>query len=195
MATDKTEPPTLRIVLIGLGSIATLVGLQFVFTAYFQQMYAAQAAVNQTGTLERDARLYGASLTRPEGHSRAVSQAMESLAANPGQRPAALATAPSTDTAALVGWALMPRAVPASPPPPPAPPPAVPLPAEVPTLDPAAVPGPLGAPTHAAPGAPTPGAAPAPAPAGAVPAAAPALETPVAPGVPAAPTPPAPETH
>jgi hypothetical protein len=121
MATDKTEPPTLRIIGIGLGCIATLVGLQFAFTSYFQQMYGEQATTNQATTLRRDQRLYGSLVTRVEGHDRAVAQAMESFAGAGGQRPTAIATEASTDTAALAGWALMPRVVPTPPPPPPAP--------------------------------------------------------------------------
>ncbi len=79
MATDKTEPPTLRIIGIGLGCIATLVGLQFAFTSYFQQMYGEQATTNQATTLRRDQRLYGSLVTRVEGHDRAIAQAMESF--------------------------------------------------------------------------------------------------------------------
>lgn len=172
MATDKTEPPTLRIIGIGLGCIATLVGLQFAFTSYFQQMYGEQATTNQATTLRRDQRLYGSPVTRVEGHDRAVAQAMESFAGAGGQRPTAIATEASTDTAALAGWALMPRVVPTPPPPPPAP---------VPEAAPVA-PDANAAPGVAAPAAAAPAAAPAPA--------APAVAAPVAPtAAPAAPAP------
>jgi hypothetical protein len=172
MATDKTEPPTLRIIGIGLGCIATLVGLQFAFTSYFQQMYGEQATTNQATTLRRDQRLYGSLVTRVEGHDRAVAQAMESFAGAGGQRPTAIATEASTDTAALAGWALMPRVVPTPPPPPPAP---------VPEAAPVA-PDANAAPGVAAPAAAAPAAAPAPA--------APAVAAPVAPtAAPAAPAP------
>lgn len=148
MATDKTEPPTLRIIGIGLGCIATLVGLQFAFTSYFQQMYGEQATTNQTATLRRDQSRFGSLVTRVEGHNRAVAQAMEALTGSGAQRPSAIATEASTDTAALAGWALMPRVVPTPPPPPP--PPAAPVPEAAPDAN--AAPG-------AAPGAVAPAAA------------------------------------
>lgn len=193
MATDKTEPPTLRIIGIGLGCIATLVGLQFAFTSYFQQMYGEQATTNQTATLRRDQSRFGSLVTRVEGHDRAVAQAMDTLSGAGAQRPSAIATEASTDTAALAGWALMPRVVPTPPPPPPAP-----VPEAAPAApDANAAPG-------AAPGAVAPGTAPAAAPAPAAPAvpaaAAPAAEAPAPAHAPAAaaapvPSPAAPAAH
>lgn len=179
MATDKTEPPTLRIIGIGLGCIATLVGLQFAFTSYFQQMYDEQATLNQSNTLIRDRRSFGTFVTRVEGHERATSQAIEALVGAGVERPAAIATRASTDTTALSGWGLMPRVVPPVPPPPPPP---APAPAVAPDAAPAvpAVPGGTApVPPPAAAAAPVVAAAPAQAPAAAVapaptPAAAPA---------------------
>lgn len=177
MATDKTEPPTLRIIGIGLGCIATLVGLQFAFTSYFQQMYDEQATLNQSNTLIRDRRSFGTFVTRVEGHERATSQAIEALVGAGVERPAAIATRASTDTTALSGWGLMPRVVPPVPPPPPAPAPAV-APDAAPAV-PAVPGGTAPVPPPAAAAAPVVAAAPAQAPAAAVapaptPAAAPA---------------------
>ncbi|MBL8600300.1 MAG: hypothetical protein JNK72_00095 [Myxococcales bacterium] len=180
MATDNTEPPVLRIVGIGIASMGILVGLQFAFTSYFQQMYDADTQRVQVDVLRRDS--YRAAITPTELEQRlsTVRGAMDAFGR--GDRPDAVTPRSSTDTAALAGWGLMPRTVPTPPPVAPVAP-AAPVAADplVNTASPAAV--------GAAPAAPAPTVAPA------APSAPAAPPTPVVPPVPAAPPHPAPAAH
>jgi hypothetical protein len=169
MATDHTEPPIKRIVGITLLSVGTLVGLRFGFQSYFIQNYEARQheviyAVNAdtlvTARREAQARLGG------------INQAMDTAASS--NRPSAISPTGAPDTAARIGWGLMPTGY-TPPPAAPAPAPAAPAAAVDPaTAAPAA---PTGAPV-AAPAAPAAAVA---APAAVAPAAAPAAVAPAAP--------------
>lgn len=161
MATDKTEPPILRIVGIGAISIGILVGLQFAFVSYFQQMYEAQATVDQAETLRRESYYRPMADTELQQRLSSVPGAMQAYAS--GARPELVTPRASTDNAALQGWGLMPRAVPVAPVVAPAAPAAEPAAvtavAPLAPIQPAAA-GAPGGPALAAPGAGTvPGAA------------------------------------
>lgn len=168
MATDHTEPPIKRIIGITLLSVGTLVGLRFAFQSYYLMNYEARqreviygVTADTLVTAQREAR---AKLS-------GINQAMDTAASS--NRPAAISPTGAPDTAARIGWGLLPTGY--TPPPAPAAPPAAPTA----PVDPAAAPG-------AAPAAPA-AAAPGAAPAVAAPAApaAPAVAAPAAPAAPA----------
>lgn len=184
MATDHTEPPIKRIIGITLLSVGTLVGLRFAFQSYYLQNYEAR---------QREV-IYGVTsdtLVTAQREARAklggINQAMDTAASS--NRPSAISPTGAPDTAARVGWGLMPTGY--TPPPAPAAPPPAPAapadPAAAPAAAPAVAPGAAVAPAAApaAPGAAAPAAA---VPAAAVPAAAPAAPAAAAPAAaPAAP--------
>ncbi len=181
MATDHTEPPIKRIIGITLLSVGTLVGLRFAFQSYYLQNYESR---------QREV-IYGVTadtLVAAQSEARAklsgINQAMETAAGS--NRPSAISPTGAPDTAARIGWGLMPTGYT---PPPAAPAPAAPAPAPAAPVDPAAtapaVPGAPAAPV-AAPGAPAAPVAPAPAaaaPAAAAPAVAPTAPAAAAPAV------------
>lgn len=158
MATDHTEPPIKRIIGITLLSVGTLVGLRFAFQSYYLMNYEARqreviygvtADTLVTAQTEARAKLSG------------INQAMETAASS--SRPGSISPTGAPDTAARIGWGLMPTGY--TPPPAPVAPAAPAAP-----VDPAAAPAVPGAPAAAVPAA-----APAVvAPAAAAPAAAPA---------------------
>jgi hypothetical protein len=169
MATDRTEPPIKRIIGITLISVGTLVGLRFAFQSYYLQNYEARqqeviygVTADTLVTAQREAR----------AKLNGIGPAMDTAASS--NRPSAIAPTGAPDTAARVGWGLLPTGYtpPAAPPPAPA--------AAAPVAPAAVVPA-------AAPA--LPGAAPAPAPAAP---AAPAAAAPAAPAAPAAAAPAAP---
>lgn len=184
MATDKTEPPVGRIAVIGILSIATVIGAQFVFRSYFFTMYEAEA---HRVILDRPSELLQRKRTEDDEHLRTgrpmpIEQAMASIAH--GERPSEIEPRPSTVVDAMRGWGMMPRNFDPTP---------VPGPgqqAPAPPFDPSAVPAPGAAPTLPgvvnAPGAPVvPGTV-------VPPTAAPTAPTaPAAPAAPAAPVAPA----
>ena len=82
MATDKTEPPVGRIAVIGLLSIATVIGAQFVFRSYFLTMYESEA---HRVVLDRPSELLQRKRTEDDEHLRTgrpmpIEQAMASIA-------------------------------------------------------------------------------------------------------------------
>jgi len=149
MATDRTEPPIGRIVGITLLSLGTLVALRFGFQSYFLQRYERR---QQEVVLGQQSALLATARSEAAQRLSGINAAMDAVAGS--NRPSVVTPAPSTDTAALQGWGMLPRPVPATP---------APAPAPAPTPDPAVAPPPAAA---AAP-APAPAAAPAPAPAAA----------------------------
>lgn len=149
MATDHTEPPIKRIVGITLLSVGTLVGLRFAFQSYFIQnyearkhevIYAVSADTLVTARREAQTKLGG------------INQAMDTAASS--SRPSTISPTGAPDTAARIGWGLMPTGYT----PPPVPAPAAPAAAVDPaTAAPAAPAAPLaapGAPAAVAPAAP-----------------------------------------
>jgi hypothetical protein len=160
MATDRTEPPIKRIIGITLLSVGTLVGLRFAFQSYYLQNYEARQREVIYG-VTADALVAARSEARAKLSG--INQAMDTAASS--TRPSAISPTGAPDTAARIGWGLMPTGYT----PPPAP--AVPPPAPATPVDPATA-----APAAAAP------AVAAPAPAVAAPAvAAPAAAAPAAP--------------
>lgn len=150
MATDRTEPPIGRIVGITLLSLGTLVALRFGFQSYFLQRYERR---QQEVVLGQQSALLATARSEAAQRLSGINAAMDAVAGS--NRPSAVTPAPSTDTAALQGWGMLPRPVPVAP---------APAPAPAPTPDPAAAPAvPAPAAAAPAPAVPAPAAAPAPA--------------------------------
>lgn len=151
MATDRTEPPIGRIVGITALALGTLVALRFGFQSYFIQKYEQR---QQEVVLGQQSALLSTARTEATQRLGGINAAMETAVG--ASRHPSITPSASSDTAALQGWGLLPRPIPAAP----APAAAPPTPAPETAAAPAAA-----APAAAAPAAPA--AAPVAAPAAA----------------------------
>ncbi|MBI5512418.1 MAG: hypothetical protein HY909_01540 [Deltaproteobacteria bacterium] len=120
MATDRTEPPIGRIIVLAGLSLGTLLALQYLFHSYFTIMYErdqrAKVFEAPTDQLDHARAREAQALARLEPALRTVAS---------GGRPRAIAPEPSTTYDPMVGWSLLHRDfTPPAPPAPPAPPPA-----------------------------------------------------------------------
>jgi hypothetical protein len=130
MAVDKTEPPIKVIITVAGLSLGILVTLRVFFVSYFNNAYETRSREHIDAMLHGGSYIWTAGRVHTEEQRRlgGLQAAMGVVAQS--QRPAAIAPAPSVDTAALAGWTLAPREVPRAAP---APVPA----AAAPAMDPA----------------------------------------------------------
>jgi hypothetical protein len=118
MATDRTEPPIGRIIVLAGLSLGTLLALQYLFHSYFTIMYErdqlAKVMMAPTDQLDHARAREAEALARLEPALRAVAS---------GGRPRAIAPEPSTTYDPMHGWSLLHRDfTPPAPPPAPEPP-------------------------------------------------------------------------
>jgi hypothetical protein len=189
MAVDKSPPHLVPIALTAVVCVAILAGLKPVFDTYYLEMFEAES-FRKVGSVQ-PTELLALHAAENKGFAAApipLDKAMDMVAHN--RSVPTIAPEQSTDTAALVGWAQLPKTGLGSLPPAPPPPPSA---SAEPAPVPSAAPGGSAAAPSATPSAAPPPPAPAPhAPAPAAPAsAAPSAAAPPTPPPPApAPTPP-----
>jgi hypothetical protein len=163
MAVDKSPPHLVPIAVTAIVAVATLAGLKPLFDTYYLEMFEAES-FRKVGSVQPTELL---ALHAAENKSFAAApipldKAMDMVAHN--RAVPAIAPEQSTDTAALVGWAQLPKTGLGSLPPAPSPPPsasAAPTPSAAPSGSAAAPSATPSAGALPAPPAPHPGPAPA----------------------------------
>jgi hypothetical protein len=115
MATDNTPIPNKTIIVVGAGTLLTLVGLKFVLDSYFAQMTDEAVRSKLAPTTELDQHR-DAEKKRLAGGVMPIEKAMADLAAkgrdNPESLGADLAPRQSDDLGPMTGWVLLPQAAP-----------------------------------------------------------------------------------
>lgn len=108
MATDQSPPRIQIIIRVAVITVATLVGLKFVFDSYFVQM-TEEAAHDKLAKPVELLKLREGEQKNLTSAAVPIKEAMAQVAG--GKRDESIAPQPSEDTGALSGWAKLPKAV------------------------------------------------------------------------------------
>lgn len=109
MATDDSQPRNRLILILAVGTLATLFALKFVFDSYFIGMMEGEAKAKQAQP-EELWKLRDEEKKKLEGSPVPIAKAMSDLASKGREGSPLIAPQPSDDTGPMVGWSLGARA-------------------------------------------------------------------------------------